>query len=107
MEFQPQHEEKVVSSEKRANDKERVHGSHRVACFDIQPALPTPPGDTATFYYASKLLTYNFAVCELQKERLGDAHCYLWNGDEGKKVPLRRDHGYCSTVMNRQLLPQR
>jgi len=89
MEFRSQHEEKDFSSAKKKkgkeNDKEEVNSLHRVACFDIQPALPTTPGDNAAFYYTSKLLTYNFAVCDLHKERLGDAHGYLWHEGEGKK----------------------
>ena len=85
IEFQSQHEGKDLSSEKKEKTKKSVHGLHRVVCFDLQPALLTIAGDTATFYYTSKPLTYNFAVCDLQKERLSDAHCYLWHEGEGEK----------------------
>jgi lipid II:glycine glycyltransferase (peptidoglycan interpeptide bridge formation enzyme) len=66
IEFESQHEEKDLNNEKKKeNNKERVHGLHRVVCFDLQAGLPTPPGDDTIFYYRSKLLTYAFAVCDL------------------------------------------
>jgi len=66
--FSPNTKKKTYAATKSKTTNKRAHGWHRVACFDLQPALLTPPGDTAAFYYKSKLLTYNFPVCDLQKE---------------------------------------
>jgi hypothetical protein len=83
----PTQRKRLKQRKNNEKDKEKVNGLHRVACFDLQPALPTPPGDNAAFYYTSKLFTYNLlSVCDLQKERLGDAHGYLWHESEEKRA---------------------
>lgn len=50
--------------------------SLRVLCFDLQPILPTPAGDVCSFYYKSKLTTYNFTIFDLQRK---EGFCYIWH----------------------------
>ena len=57
----------------------------QVACFDLQAALPTPNGQVSSFYYRSKLLTYNSTICHLEMKAQGDVYCYMWHEGEGKR----------------------
>lgn len=85
LKYQTHLEEKELSRIEKDNDKKCIDKLHIVACFDLQAALPTPKGEISTFYYKSKLSTYNFTVCSLQTKGLDEVHSYLWHEGEGKK----------------------
>lgn len=84
-EYQSHHEEKELSRKEKDTDKSKIDESNFVACFDLQAALPTPKGEVSVFYYKSKLLTYNFTICELQKQGLGTINSFIWHEGEGKR----------------------
>lgn len=78
-------EEKHLSRVAKKNDKEKIDDLFIVACFDLQAALPVPKGDVSSFYYKSRLNSYNFTICELQQQGLGPVDCYFWHEGEGKR----------------------
>lgn len=53
-----------------------------LACYDLQPVLPTPRGKVSVFYYKSKLSTYNFTISDIVRKQ---SFCYVWNEGEAKK----------------------
>lgn len=79
--------EKNLSREEKKIDKERASENYQVSCFDLQATLPTPKGDVSTFYYKSKLSTYNFTVCDLNKKGQGSVMCFMWHEGQGKRGP--------------------
>ncbi|XP_071051002.1 uncharacterized protein [Onthophagus taurus] len=78
-------EEKQLSREEKKTDKERSSSLYQVACFDLQATLPTPNGQVSSFYYRSKLSTYNFTVADLTQKGQGSVNCYLWHEGQGKR----------------------
>lgn len=85
IEYMRHHEEKNIARTEKEEDKTKISKNYRVACFDLQAALPTPKGEVSTFYYKSKLSTYNFTICDLNKKGLGTVNCYIWHEGEGHK----------------------
>ena len=79
--------EKTLSREEKGSDKEKINKNYQVACFDLQATLPTPRGDVSSFYYRSKLATYNFTVCDLTKKGIGSVTCFMWHEGQGKRGP--------------------
>ncbi|KAJ8926490.1 hypothetical protein NQ314_021135 [Rhamnusium bicolor] len=79
--------EKNLSREEKQNDKEKTSESYQVSCFDLQATLPTPRGDVSSFYYKSKLSTYNCTVCNLTKKGQGSVACFMWHEGQGKRGP--------------------
>lgn len=78
-------EEKQLSREEKEKDKKSISSSYQVACFDLQASLPTPNGQVSSFYYRSKLSTYNFTVADLTLKGQGPVNCYMWHEGEGKR----------------------
>lgn len=78
-------QEKELSREEKKLDKTLISDDYKVACFDLQAALPTPRGDVNSFYYKSRLNSYNFTVCQLENKGLGPVQCYFWHEGEGKR----------------------
>lgn len=68
-------EEKNLSRIEKENDKSNSPNNVIVCSFDLQAALPTPNGDVSSFYYKSKLATYNLTIYEL-KTNIG--LCNVW-----------------------------
>lgn len=78
-------EEKNLSREEKNKDKNRISPLFQVACYDLQASLPTPNGQVSSFYYRSKLSTYNFTVCDITQKGQGPVSCYMWHEGEGKR----------------------
>lgn len=55
-----------------------------LACFDLQNVLITPACEISSFYYKSKLATYNFTVYDLGNN---NGHCYVWNESVARRGP--------------------
>ena len=55
-----------------------------VACFDLQKVLITPSCEISSFYYKSKLATYNFTIYDVGNNK---GHCYTWNESIAKRGP--------------------
>ncbi|CAG9769804.1 unnamed protein product [Ceutorhynchus assimilis] len=55
-----------------------------VACFDLQKVLITPACEISSFYYKSKLATYNFTIYDLGNNK---GHCYVWNESIARRGP--------------------
>jgi hypothetical protein len=68
-------EEMRLSREEKERDKRKINQFYHVACFDLQDTLATPGGEVSSFYYTSKLSTYNFTVCGLLSK--GQRTCKL------------------------------
>lgn len=79
--------QKDLSRKEKQEDKDKICEKYLVACFDLQATLPTPRGNVSTFYYRSKLSTYNFTVCDLQKKGQGNVVCFMWYEGQGKRGP--------------------
>lgn len=77
--------EKELSRAEKKKDKENISETFIVACFDLQAALPLPKGDVSSFYYKSRLNCYNFTICKLQEQGLGNVECFFWHEGEGKR----------------------
>lgn len=77
--------EKKLSRKEKEIDKAKCSESYRVSCFDLQATLPTPKGDVSSFYYKSKLSTYNFTVCGLTQKGQGPVTCFMWHEGQGKR----------------------
>lgn len=67
-------EEKELSRQEKEVDKRSV--DKVTAVFDLQAALPCPQGDSSSFYYVSKLNTYNLTIYELQST---ETNCFVWH----------------------------
>lgn len=77
--------EKNLSREEKTRDKGKISPLYQVACYDLQASLPTPNGQVSSFYYRSKLSTYNFTVCDITQKGQGSVNCYMWHEAEGKR----------------------
>ncbi|CAG9813604.1 unnamed protein product [Phaedon cochleariae] len=77
--------EKTLSRKEKEADKKKCSENYRVSCFDLQATLPTPKGDVSSFYYKSKLSTYNFTVCGLTQKGQGPVTCFMWHEGQGKR----------------------
>lgn len=82
-----QQEEKKLSREEKQRDKKKIGENYQVSCFDLQATLPIPKGDVSSFYYKSKLSTFNFTVCDLAGKGLGHVTCLMWNEGQGNRGP--------------------
>ncbi|XP_030759330.1 uncharacterized protein LOC115884790 [Sitophilus oryzae] len=78
-------EEKNLSREEKIKDKSKISPFFQVACFDLEATLPTPNGQVSSFYYRSKLSTYNFTVCDITPKGQGAVYCYMWHEAQGKR----------------------
>lgn len=75
--------EKEKSRLEKENDKQLAKSNKCVtACFDLQAVLQTPCGEINSFYYKSKLSTYNFTIFNLGSL---EGHCYIWHEGEGNR----------------------
>ncbi|XP_075225323.1 uncharacterized protein LOC142326614 isoform X1 [Lycorma delicatula] len=83
MEYNRHQEEKLLSQQKKEEDKGKSSNLYKVAFFDLQAVLPSTRGEISSFYYKSKLSTYNFTDCELKEKGNGDVHSFIWH--EGRK----------------------
>ncbi|XP_072395807.1 uncharacterized protein [Diabrotica undecimpunctata] len=77
--------EKELSRYEKSKDKSKISRLFQVACFDLQAALPVPKGDVSSFYYKSRLNSYNFTICKLQQKGLGPVDCFFWHEGEAKR----------------------
>lgn len=72
-----QKQKELSRLEKQEDVKKSKHDPKTlVAVYDLQAVLPTPLGNVSSFYYKSKLGTYNFTIYNI-----GDKHgtCYVWH----------------------------
>lgn len=53
-----------------------------VAIYDLQAVLPTPCGEVSSFYYKSKLATYNFTIFDPVPKQ---GYCYVWSENCAKR----------------------
>ncbi|KAJ8964794.1 hypothetical protein NQ314_004601 [Rhamnusium bicolor] len=70
--------DKNLSREQKEKDAEdaKTEKNKIVTVYDLQAVLPTPPGEVSSFYYKSKLATYNFTVYNIvPKQR----YCNVWS----------------------------
>ncbi|XP_050519034.1 uncharacterized protein LOC126893129 [Diabrotica virgifera virgifera] len=78
--------EKVLSRAEKEEDKKRAvlsEGNIIVATYDLQAVLPAPRGNSSTFYYKSKINSYNLTVTELQSDNV---QCFFfWHEGEGAR----------------------
>lgn len=84
-EYDAHHKEKQLSRQEKEEDKAKITKLYQVACFDLQAVLPVPRGEVSSFYYKSKLSTYNFTVSEFKKKGNDDVYCYFWHEGEAKR----------------------
>ncbi|KAF2895628.1 hypothetical protein ILUMI_10551 [Ignelater luminosus] len=82
-----QQREKKLGREEKQTDKEKINKKYQVSCFDLQAVLPTPRGGISTFYYKSKLSTYNFTVGDHTKKGQGSVTCFMWHEGQRKRGP--------------------
>ena len=78
--------------------KERLKGEAKinkeVAAFDLQKILLSPFGETGSFYYSRRLISYNFTITELDNM---STYCYFWSESECKKGSCEIDTAiYCN-----------
>lgn len=77
--------EKVLSRAEKEEDKKKAkesEGKIIVATYDLQAVLPAPRGDTSTFYYKSKINSYNLTINELQSDKV---ECFFWHEGQGNR----------------------
>ncbi|XP_028129733.1 uncharacterized protein LOC126888266 [Diabrotica virgifera virgifera] len=72
-------QEKDLSRIERENDKKT--GKY-IVTFDLQATLPCPTGNASSFYYISKLNTYNLTFASFPDK---DVSCYVWHEGEAKR----------------------
>lgn len=95
-EYDAHHIEKQLSRQEKTDDRSKINSLFKVACFDLQQVIPVPKGDVSSFYYKSKLSTYHFTICELNKPKIdnkndkgiGEVYGYLWHKGEGNRVSI-------------------
>lgn len=88
-------EEKELSREEKKNDRKNADKYNLLVCYDVQAIMQSPNGETSSFYYKSKLNSYNFTLTMLNKlpenktefdfKSYGDVHCYFWEETQGKR----------------------
>lgn len=71
-------------------DEARKNPSILVACYDLQAVLPTPCGEVSSFYYRSRLNTFNFTIYDISNK---SGNCYLWH--EGVGLRGANELGSC------------
>lgn len=76
--------EKELSRIEKENDKTEAlsKSSLIVAVYDLQATLSCPKGEISTFYYVSKLNSYNFTIYDLKTK---DVECYFWHEQQGNR----------------------
>lgn len=77
--------EKVLSRIEKEEDKNKAkesEGKIIVATYDLQAVLPAPRGDISTFYYKSKINSYNLTINELQSDYV---ECFFWHEGQGNR----------------------
>ena len=70
--------DKELSREEKQKDVQEAKSEANkiVAVYDLQAVLPTPCGEISSFYYKSKLGTYNFTVYDIVPKQ---GYCYVWS----------------------------
>lgn len=76
--------EKEMSREEKEKDikEATVNEKKVVAVYDLEAVLPTPCGEISSFYYKSKLATYNFTVFNIVPKQ---GYCYVWSENCAKR----------------------
>nr|CAI5846434.1 unnamed protein product [Callosobruchus analis] len=54
------------------------------ACFDLQKVLVTPQSEVSTFFYKSKIATYNYTLYDMGNN---EGFCYVWYEEIAKRDP--------------------
>ncbi|VEN35333.1 unnamed protein product [Callosobruchus maculatus] len=75
--------DKDLSREENAKDVEdaKTKENKIVAVYDLQAVLPSPSGDVSSFYYKSRLATYNFTMYDIVRKQ---GYCYVWSEHRAK-----------------------
>ncbi|CAG9812850.1 unnamed protein product [Phaedon cochleariae] len=77
--------DKELSREEKARDVKTATENEKtrvVAVYDLQAVLATPSGDVSSFYYKSKLATYNFTIFDIPHK---NGYCYVWSENCAKR----------------------
>lgn len=84
--------EKKLSRNEKHDDRFKIDDKNKVLVFDLQAVLQSPRGDTSSFYYRSKLNSYNFTITLLNKKveaQMKDSYtnvdCYFWNETDANR----------------------
>lgn len=75
-------QEKDLSRIDKERDKENNAENFVAAVYDMQAVLQCPRGDTASFYYISKLRVFNLTIYEFKSKV---AKCFVWDESQGKR----------------------
>lgn len=67
-EFDTHSSEKRLSRVEKEFDRQNISKSNKVAVYDLQAVMQCPNGEVSSFYYKSKLNSYNFTITELTKK---------------------------------------
>lgn len=68
--------EKQLSRGEKDTDRQNISASKKVVVYDLQAVMQCPNGDISSFYYKSKLNSFNFTLTELTKK----------DGDHGNRT---------------------
>lgn len=76
--------EKDLSQIEKENDKREAQSKSLliVAVYDLQATLTCSKKEIFTFYYVSKLNSYNFIIYDLKTK---DVECYFWHEGQGNR----------------------
>lgn len=76
--------EKNLGRGEKDNDIDKLKSTPNlvIAIFDLQAVLQCPRGDVSSFYYHSKLNSFNLTVYDVATK---EVDCYVWNETEGKR----------------------
>lgn len=86
--------EKQLSREAKKMDKSQIGDNKKLIIYDLQAVMQAPRGEISSFYYKSKLNSYNFTISELAKEdpevgklnsRYANVECFFWSETEGNR----------------------
>lgn len=80
--YDSHHEEKKLSREEKEKDKTNTDETLVVAVYDLQGTLPCPRGEVSTFYYVSKINTFNFTIYDLKTNAV---QCFVWHEGQGNR----------------------
>ncbi|XP_026743215.1 uncharacterized protein LOC113504908 [Trichoplusia ni] len=82
-------EEKALSRHEKQEDRRVINKNNKVVIYDLQAVLQCPRGDSSSFYYKSKLNSYNLTLTELttatSKTAYDNVHCYFWTESDAKR----------------------
>lgn len=92
--------EKQLSRLEKDADRQNISTSNKVVVYDLQAVMSCPDGDTSSFYYKSKLNSYNFTLTNLVKKdgnpqnrtrknkeyaAYDKVDCFFWTETDGKR----------------------